>query len=279
VNLRRRSGGRLVGNVPLPIPREIHRLAALHRQSGLVSVIVRLHPNIGRNLPLLRQLDKDVVWFALNEDRPPFAFAGIWTEFKGERGTKSKPIPRPTHQRRRAGRWRPHQGVDDLAATPLASCRSRLAWARCLSFLTSAAPMISSLIAFRRARSGGWASCTSLSTLRAVGRISHLRTVTSKGYLRLKLPNRRGISERQAKTAVSPAAMRRSTSACIPAVSTSRTYPTASQVPALAVNTTVAMKITVSIRDKVHALGIGNGLRTHSWGCGQPVYKLWMTLE
>jgi putative SOS response-associated peptidase YedK len=38
---------------------------------------------------------KDVVWFALNEDRPPFAFAGIWTEFKGDRGTKSKPIPSP----------------------------------------------------------------------------------------------------------------------------------------------------------------------------------------
>jgi putative SOS response-associated peptidase YedK len=31
----------------------------------------------------------------LNDDRPPFAFAGIWTEFKGERGTKSKPIPGP----------------------------------------------------------------------------------------------------------------------------------------------------------------------------------------
>jgi putative SOS response-associated peptidase YedK len=38
---------------------------------------------------------KDVVWFALNDDRPLFAFAGIWTEFKGERGTKSKPIPGP----------------------------------------------------------------------------------------------------------------------------------------------------------------------------------------
>jgi hypothetical protein len=24
---------------------------------------------------------KDVVWFALNDDRPLFAFAGIWTEF------------------------------------------------------------------------------------------------------------------------------------------------------------------------------------------------------
>jgi putative SOS response-associated peptidase YedK len=33
---------------------------------------------------------KDVVWFALNEDRPLFAFAGIWTEFKADRGTKSK---------------------------------------------------------------------------------------------------------------------------------------------------------------------------------------------
>jgi hypothetical protein len=39
---------------------------------------------------------KDVVWFALNDDRPLFAFAGIWTEFKGDRATKSKPIPRPS---------------------------------------------------------------------------------------------------------------------------------------------------------------------------------------
>jgi putative SOS response-associated peptidase YedK len=38
---------------------------------------------------------KDVVWFALNDDRPLFAFAGIWTEFKGDRGTKSKPVPGP----------------------------------------------------------------------------------------------------------------------------------------------------------------------------------------
>jgi putative SOS response-associated peptidase YedK len=38
---------------------------------------------------------KDVVWFALNEDRPLFAFAGIWTIFKGDRGTKSKPIAGP----------------------------------------------------------------------------------------------------------------------------------------------------------------------------------------
>jgi putative SOS response-associated peptidase YedK len=38
---------------------------------------------------------KDVVWFALNPDRPLFAFAGIWTEFRGERGPKSKPVPGP----------------------------------------------------------------------------------------------------------------------------------------------------------------------------------------
>jgi putative SOS response-associated peptidase YedK len=38
---------------------------------------------------------KDVVWFALDERRPLFCFAGIWTEFRGDRGTKSKPIPGP----------------------------------------------------------------------------------------------------------------------------------------------------------------------------------------
>ncbi|MGT2435028.1 SOS response-associated peptidase [Bradyrhizobium betae] len=40
---------------------------------------------------------KDVVWFALAETRPLFAFAGIWTTFSGDRGTKSKPVPGP-HQ-------------------------------------------------------------------------------------------------------------------------------------------------------------------------------------
>ena len=37
---------------------------------------------------------KDVVWFAIYDDRP-LTCAGIWTEFKGERGTKSKPVPGP----------------------------------------------------------------------------------------------------------------------------------------------------------------------------------------
>ena len=36
-----------------------------------------------------------MVWFALSDDRPLAAFAGIWTVFKGNRGTKSKPIPGP----------------------------------------------------------------------------------------------------------------------------------------------------------------------------------------
>jgi hypothetical protein len=40
---------------------------------------------------------KDVVWFALNDERPLIAFAGIWTTFNGDRGTKSKPVPGP-HQ-------------------------------------------------------------------------------------------------------------------------------------------------------------------------------------
>ena len=39
---------------------------------------------------------KDVSWFALEESRPLFCFAGIRTEFRGDRGTKSKPIPGPT---------------------------------------------------------------------------------------------------------------------------------------------------------------------------------------
>jgi putative SOS response-associated peptidase YedK len=42
-------------------------------------------------------MKKDVVWFALDEDRPLAAFAGIWTTFKGARGTKSKPVLWP-HQ-------------------------------------------------------------------------------------------------------------------------------------------------------------------------------------
>jgi hypothetical protein len=37
------------------------------------------------------------LWFALalNDGRPLFVFAGIWTTFTGDRGTKSKPITGP----------------------------------------------------------------------------------------------------------------------------------------------------------------------------------------
>jgi putative SOS response-associated peptidase YedK len=35
---------------------------------------------------------KDVIWFALDDDRPLFAFAGIWTEFKGVRAARVAPV-------------------------------------------------------------------------------------------------------------------------------------------------------------------------------------------
>ena len=34
---------------------------------------------------------KTPVWFALNQNRPLAAFAGLWTTWKGVRGTKSQP--------------------------------------------------------------------------------------------------------------------------------------------------------------------------------------------
>jgi putative SOS response-associated peptidase YedK len=36
-----------------------------------------------------QQRKKDVVWFALNDDHPPFVLAGIWTEFKGEAAARA----------------------------------------------------------------------------------------------------------------------------------------------------------------------------------------------
>jgi putative SOS response-associated peptidase YedK len=35
---------------------------------------------------------KTPVWFALNEDRSLFAFAGLWTSWRGVRGSKSAPV-------------------------------------------------------------------------------------------------------------------------------------------------------------------------------------------
>jgi len=49
-----------------------------------------LSPNPGRAAsPICPDLIYD------RHNRPLFAFAGIWTEFKGDRGTKSTPIPGP----------------------------------------------------------------------------------------------------------------------------------------------------------------------------------------
>jgi putative SOS response-associated peptidase YedK len=39
---------------------------------------------------------KGIVWFALNNDRPLATFAGIWTEYKGDRGEQVQASPRPT---------------------------------------------------------------------------------------------------------------------------------------------------------------------------------------
>lgn len=38
---------------------------------------------------------KDAIWFALSDERPPAAFAGIWTLFHGDRGAQGKPVLGP----------------------------------------------------------------------------------------------------------------------------------------------------------------------------------------
>ncbi len=38
---------------------------------------------------------KDVVWFALTEERPLAFFAGLWTRWNGTRGTKANPVAGP----------------------------------------------------------------------------------------------------------------------------------------------------------------------------------------
>ena len=53
---------------------------------------------------------KDVVWFAINDDRQLTCFAGIWTEFKGDRGTDSRPasgLRLSHHVAKRRGRTHP----------------------------------------------------------------------------------------------------------------------------------------------------------------------------
>lgn len=43
---------------------------------------------------------KDVVWFALGDDRPLAAFAGIWTTFNGDRGGDRLSYHEPAHLHR-----------------------------------------------------------------------------------------------------------------------------------------------------------------------------------
>jgi putative SOS response-associated peptidase YedK len=87
-----------------------HRRAARHQHpQHVITALARLAqagepvPCPGQQLCRVRagaepgDEEKDVVWFVLNDDRPLFAFAGIWTTFNGDRGTKSKPVPGP-HQ-------------------------------------------------------------------------------------------------------------------------------------------------------------------------------------
>ena len=42
--------------------------------------------------PISRALGATPTWFALSEDRPLAAFAGIWTTWHGKRGTKTNPV-------------------------------------------------------------------------------------------------------------------------------------------------------------------------------------------
>jgi putative SOS response-associated peptidase YedK len=87
-----------------------HRRPARHKHSQhVIATLARLaqagEPVLGSGQQLRRvragaepdTKKKDVVWFALSDDRPLFAFAGMWTTFNGDRGTKSKPVPGP-HQ-------------------------------------------------------------------------------------------------------------------------------------------------------------------------------------
>ena len=58
---------------------------------------------------------KDVVWFALNDDRPLFAFGGLWTEFKGDRGQveadrAASGLRLPDDHTERGGRADPSEG-------------------------------------------------------------------------------------------------------------------------------------------------------------------------
>jgi hypothetical protein len=101
---RRRDGADALGHAASTQDR---RAAGHQHPRYVVAALARLAeageplPRAGEQLRRVRPepnpetKKKDVVWFALDESRPLLCFAGIWTEFRGDRGTKLKPIPGP----------------------------------------------------------------------------------------------------------------------------------------------------------------------------------------
>ena len=66
-----------------------HVITALAAGSSL-SAGAWSRPIASRSTRPRRTRDQEVVKFALNEDRPLFAFAGNWTTFNGDRGTVNR---------------------------------------------------------------------------------------------------------------------------------------------------------------------------------------------
>lgn len=63
-----------------------------HRHKTIPQEIVRLDPQHARGkVGSKPRLHKTPTWFALDDSRPAFAFAGIWTRWSGTGGPKSKP--------------------------------------------------------------------------------------------------------------------------------------------------------------------------------------------
>jgi putative SOS response-associated peptidase YedK len=77
------------GEYPLT---NIRNTSSLHRRAWLSRENRCLVPFNSFAEPNPETEKKDVGWFALDDDRPLAAFAGTWTEVKGDRGTKSKSV-------------------------------------------------------------------------------------------------------------------------------------------------------------------------------------------
>ena len=73
-----------------------HGKDAIPQDSGTKQKVANVTVEMDNGKPVrIDKADGSLLRFALNDDRPLFAFGGLWTEFKGDRGTKSKPIPGP----------------------------------------------------------------------------------------------------------------------------------------------------------------------------------------